>query len=112
MPGWVWPVAFDVSWGVALALMLLLSVRAFVRAGPGARLPMQWGARGATWSLPRGPAVLFTPVLAFATYMVLSAIAGRTEAEGWPVLAGVGVLAAVSFLAAHVFHLDRAARRR
>jgi hypothetical protein len=112
MPGWVWPVLFDVSWSISLLLMLVLSGRAFARAGPGARLPMQWGPRGATWTLPRGPAVLFTPAMAFGAYLLLSALAGGAVAEEWPLRAGVGVLIAVSFLAAHAFHLDKATPRR
>ncbi len=103
---------FDVSWSVSLLLMLVLSGRAFARAGPGARLPMQWGPRGATWSLPRAPAVLFTPVLAFAAYMLLSALASGAGPQEWPVRAGFGVLIAVSLLAAHAFHLGKAAPPR
>jgi hypothetical protein len=92
----------------ALGTLVLLSVRADHRFRHLERLPMQWSFQGKpTWSAPRKLALTFTPGLAAivltAVVVSVATLEPRPGQEGLEI--PVVFLVALSFVAAHLFHL-------
>ena len=92
----------------ALALMIILSIRANRQYAHAPRLPMQWSLTGSVnWTLPRRYALAFMPILAgiilpLATMGTLT-LTPRPGQEGLeiPVIA----LLSVGFIAIQTLHL-------
>jgi len=92
----------------ALALMIILSIRANRQYAHAPRLPMQWSLTGSVnWTLPRRYALAFMPILAgiilpLATVGTLT-LTPRPDQEGLeiPVIA----LLSVGFIAIQTLHL-------
>jgi len=90
-----------------VALMFVTSAWAFTQTPDGARLPMQWGIRGAVnWRAPRVIALLFAPVLAIITLGILFALAGARVCE----LAWLPTFIAAVFVIAHGIYVFFALR--
>ncbi len=91
------------------ALLALISLGYALRMRPSRAIPMQWGLNGEpVWSAPLWLALLFTPLL---SVLVMGLTVWLTYTAVSALVIIVITLQAVTFLAAHLVHLEISRRQ-
>ena len=101
-----WAVLGDALWIVALLVIALVTLRAWRKVPPGARLPMQWGQDWKpAWRARRSVALLFTPLLAVLLGVSLALFLRRAPAGSEVLFFWIRIAPALILVGAHSAHV-------